>query len=710
MTWTRITFEPGVYKDDSPLKAQGYYIDADKIRFVNGLPETIYGWERASGTSLLGLCRGAFTWQDNARSAWSALGTHLRLYAMDLDGSVTDITPATDYSTPSFDVTTQGGETTVVISGWSHTLLMGQTFKIENASPTTVGGLVLDGTFVVSEVLGPTSVAVAAVSAAAATAGPTPVTADVTVYLAPGQDDGLAGSGFGTGGYGAEGFGGGALGLTLFPRTWSFDQWGQNLLASPRGEGIYEWAPHTTAAEVVTNGSFSTFAGWSASAGWSAGGGFAAYTANGATAALEQNIVTQPGAWHLLSLNVTAVAGTLTPIVDGLTVGEGINATGRYRFPFFSGGGAARLNLLKGTMAAGTVRAVSVKVLTTAHRVSLAPTQVGSMFVTAERIVVACGSNLDGSFDPLQVDWSDAEDNQTWVASSTNLAGGYTLPSGGRIVRGLAGARENAIWTTDALWAMRYTGNPNTVYDFIEVGRGCGLIGPNAAAQIGGVWYWMTPAGAFYAYGGAAPQMLGCSLSRDVRDHLAWVQGDKVYASRVVGKNYAEIWWFYPDARDGNECSRYIVYDTLGRTWTCGRFNRTAYADATVYQFPIAVDTNGAVWFHEKDFTEDGGPRGWSLTSAFNAGSDGQIVVNGVRPDHDDLQGGYTITFRSKIRSARGIAPRIYPPVNITSASGAVAVRVKGEQVGFTIAGNAAPTFWRQGALEIDILPNTSRR
>jgi hypothetical protein len=48
MTWTPINFEPGVWKDDSPLKAQGYYIDADKIRFVNGLPETIYGWEKAA--------------------------------------------------------------------------------------------------------------------------------------------------------------------------------------------------------------------------------------------------------------------------------------------------------------------------------------------------------------------------------------------------------------------------------------------------------------------------------------------------------------------------------------------------------------------------------------------------------------------------------------------------------------------------------------
>jgi hypothetical protein len=332
------------------------------------------------------------------------------------------------------------------------------------------------------------------------------------------------------------------------------------------------------------------------------------------------------------------------------------------------------------------------------------------MFVTAERIVVACGSNLDGAFDALQIDWSDAEDHQAWTPTSANLAGGYTLPAGGRIVRGLRGARENVVWTTDALWSMRFNANPNTVYDFVEVGRGCGLIGPNAAAQAGGTWYWMAPGGAFYAYGGAQPQMLTCTLARDVRDNLAWVQQDKVYASSVIGKNYAEIWWFYPDLRDGAECSRYVIYDTLRGTWSCGVFDRTAYCDGAIFEFPLAVDSAGAVWFHEKGFTEDGGPRSWFLTSAFNAGRDSQIVVNGVRPDADDVQGGYTLTFSSKIRSAKGIATRTYPAIAISAASGERSVRVKGEQVGFTVAGNAAPSFWRQGALEMDLLANSARR
>jgi hypothetical protein len=711
MTWTPINFEPGVYKDDSPLKAQGYYIDADKIRFVNGLPETIYGWERASTSSLLGLCRGAFTWQDNSRSVYAAFGTHLRLYAMDQDGAVTDITPATAYSLPSMSLATTNASAVVTVTSWTHGLSVDQKFKIENPSTTTIGGVTVAGTYVVLTVESATSITFTAAQTATSTAGPTSITADVTTYLAPGQEDGLAGQGFGTGGYGSGGYGGGSTGLTLFPRTWSFDQWGQNLLSSPRGDGLYEWAPNTSASELLTNGGFSTGAGgWSTGAGWTIGSGVATSTA-GTGSDLEQNVTLSAGAWHLLAFNLTVLAGSMYATWNSSTVRAGITANGNYRVPFFSGaGGTAKLKFIADSSFGGVMRNASLKVLTTAQLVTGAPTMIGSMFVTAERIVVACGSNLDGAFDPLQVDWSDAEDNQDWTATSSNLAGGYTLPSGGRVVRGLPGPRENLLWTTESLWAMRYNANPGTVYDFIEMGRGCGLIGPNAAAIAGGTAYWMSPEGAFFAYSGAAPQMIPSTLARDVFDNLAWVQGDKVYASHVIGKNYSEIWWFIPDSRDGDEVSRYVIFDTINGTWSCGTFDRTAYVHGAVFQYPLAVDTDGAIWFHEKDFTEDGAPRSWSLTSSFANQPGNTLIINGVRPDTDDLQGGYTMTFESKARDSRGIFTRTHPALSITAATGKKNIRVKGEQVGFTVAGNAAPTFWRQGALQMDILINTGSR
>jgi hypothetical protein len=269
----------------------------------------------------------------------------------------------------------------------------------------------------------------------------------------------------------------------------------------------------------------------------------------------------------------------------------------------------------------------------------------------------------------------------------------------------------NAVWTSTSLWSMRFTGSPTQVYEFTEVGTTCGLIGPNAAAQVGGTWFWMAPDKSFWAWGGGQAVQLPCTLSRDVADNLAFVQGDKVFAFANVGKNYAEVWWLYPDIRDGNECSRYVMVDTKNpAVWSCGTWDRTAWAAQNLFEYPLAVDTSGRIWFQEKGFTEDGAPRSWALDGAFQSDPPGQLIVDGIRPDTDDLQGGYGVTFHSRVRNVRGIVARTYPTRNVTGSTGQRSVRVQGEQVRIAFAGTDAPTFWRLGAFEIDLGASKARR
>lgn len=148
MTYSRLPSRAGVDKDNSPLEAELTWTDANKIRFVGGLPETIYGWERASGTALPGLCRGAFTYADNARSPIAAFGTHLGLYAMDIDGNITDITPAVAYGLAALNLTTTLGSALVTVTGWTHGLAAGQKFAFGSSTTPTVGGVTVDGTYV----------------------------------------------------------------------------------------------------------------------------------------------------------------------------------------------------------------------------------------------------------------------------------------------------------------------------------------------------------------------------------------------------------------------------------------------------------------------------------------------------------------------------------------------------------------------------------
>lgn len=66
--------------------------------------------------------------------------------------------------------------------------------------------------------------------------------------------------GYGVGDYGVGDYGQGSAGQITAPgRQWSLDHWGQDLIASPSGGGIYYWAPPTVAPALVLSGSAPLF-------------------------------------------------------------------------------------------------------------------------------------------------------------------------------------------------------------------------------------------------------------------------------------------------------------------------------------------------------------------------------------------------------------------------------------------------------------------
>jgi hypothetical protein len=580
--------------------------------------------------------------------------------------------------------------------------------KFSNAS--AVGGITINGEYTVTSVTDANTYVITHSAAASSSAGPGGGTVDYEYFLAPGQVDGLGGLGYGTGGYGSGGYGGSSSGYVLYPRTWSIENFGQNMLANPRGGAIFELAPNTSASELVTNGDFSSASGWSNGAGWTiAGGNLSATAAN--TSAVT-SITLLRGAWHLLDFDVQVrTAGSILPYYGSTAIGSAITAAETYKLTFFAGAGGATDLKFTGSAFTGRLDNVSVKVLTTAHQIPNAPSQVTCMFVTSERIVVACGCpDTNGNFDPLLVKWSDQEDSNAWTAAADNLAGSYTLSNGSRIVRGLPGRGENLIWTENGLYSMRYTGDPASVYRFDLIGTGCGLIGPNAVAELNGTFYWLAPGGEFFAYAGGTPTPLTATLRRDVADNLAWVQQDKVYA--YANAAWSEVTWIYPDGRDGNECSRYATLGIADGVWCNGTTDRTSWHDSSVFQYPLAVDTAGSISFEEKGYTSDGGALSWSFETAYFDIGDGDrhLSLMGAYSDADDLQGGYQIYIDTLSRDARGKHTRTHGPFNVTDATGKIAIRANGQQARLRFVGSDAPSFFRMGAFKLDIRPSGRKR
>jgi hypothetical protein len=687
LAYKAFPFQPGIRKDDSPLDAEGWFIDCDKIRFVRGRAQTIGGQEYASNDTMTGVCRNIHTWSDNLGLKKAALGTHLRMYLMDGDGNLTDATPVVTRINGTAQFSSSTGSTEVVFGNYnSHGLALDQKIEIANAS-TTVGGVDVNGTFTVSRLVSSSSFAFEVTGAASAS---TTISqnSDLLVSLAPGLVDGLAGYGYGTGGYGVGGYGSSSS-QSLFVRTWSLDNFGQNLLANPRGSGIYALQPSASATELVT----ATTATWTGST----------------TVTYNQSITTPAGAWLLARYNVSALsAGQINLIYNGSTVATSLS-TGVTFSTFNSGSGGSKTLGLSGLAATGTLVNLSVKALTTANLIPNAPTPVTSMFVTNERIVVACGCNdTNGNFDPMRVRWSDQENSNDWTADPANLAGSYTMAVGSRIIRGIRGRVTNGIFTDTGLIGMTYTGNPNSVYRFDTYGTGCGLIGPNAVCELNGVFYWLTNGGEFYRFAGGVAEPLQSTVRRDVFDNLAKVQGDKVVCFPMG--QWSEIWWLYPDSRDGNECSRYVIYNFLENTWSVGTFDRTAWADAGVYGFPMAASSGGRVYFQEKDFSDNGAPWSWSLTSGRVNAGDGLVNITGIKPNSDDLKGGYQITVTGYIPNDIGLISDTFGPFDVNSGSGSIGTRITAQQIQMNWSATDAPTFYRMGAFQADVRPSGARR
>ena len=54
---TKLQFRPGVNRETTAYANEGGWFDGNRVRFRDGLPETIGGWEKLSSIQFIGTCR-----------------------------------------------------------------------------------------------------------------------------------------------------------------------------------------------------------------------------------------------------------------------------------------------------------------------------------------------------------------------------------------------------------------------------------------------------------------------------------------------------------------------------------------------------------------------------------------------------------------------------------------------------------------------------
>ena len=92
MPLQKILFKPGVNRENTRYTTEGGWYDCDKVRFRQGTPEKIGGWQQISTSTFEGTCRSLWTWDSLGGVNYIGVGTHLKFYIAQ-GGSYDDITP-----------------------------------------------------------------------------------------------------------------------------------------------------------------------------------------------------------------------------------------------------------------------------------------------------------------------------------------------------------------------------------------------------------------------------------------------------------------------------------------------------------------------------------------------------------------------------------------------------------------------------------------
>lgn len=341
-----------------------------------------------------------------------------------------------------------------------------------------------------------------------------------------------------------------------------------------------------------------------------------------------------------------------------------------------------------------------------ATEITAAPDQISVMLVTPTRQVMALGTNqeADGIYNPLCIRFSDIEDYDNWTTATNNLAGEVILEGSGRIIGARMMGDYLGVWTDVSVYLGQFTGDYLQPWRFDKVTDSRGLIAPNAVAVFNQTAYWVTPDGLFYAWQvGAPPAPMNCPIRSDFNDNLERTQADKIVA--VTNGAWNEVWWFYPDSRDGNENSRYVAVNVSDGPWFRGELARTAAIDAGPLADPVWVDTDSYAYAHEVGETADGGAlSGYVETSDQYLGeAEEWMLVRGVWPDFESQTGPVSLTVYGRPypqgdRTTYG--PWTLAP-NANRRDFMASMRV----AAFRLSFNSAPSYWRLGKPSFDVVP-----
>ena len=452
------------------------------------------------------------------------------------------------------------------------------------------------------------------------------------------------------------------------------------------------------------------------------GWGVASYgNGNWGEAAAASDVALEPGLWSLDNFGEVLIA----TIANGKT--------------FTWNGGAATPLTNRASTSTSNFQTTNNP---TASRITLVSPTTRHLIHLATETTIGTTTSQDDMF----IRFSDQEGINTYAPTAINTAGTQRLQDGTKIMGALKAKETILIWTDNALYTMKFVGAPFT-FGFEQVGTNCGLIGKNAAVEIDGIAYWMSPKG-FFAFDGTV-KSLPCTVEDHVFENIDTTKGQQITAG--LNNLFTEIVWYYPSSNSEYN-DKYVVFNfgesslikMPGGIWYTGTEARTSWIDATIYPkpfatkydstatgtFPAIVGESGlgqTTLFEHEVGTDQVNPNGTTtaLTSFIKSfdidlearqrglkeklAGEAFIALRRFVPDFKSLQGNAKVTLGVKRYPQDTQVTTALSPFTITSSTLKKDTRARGRFLNIKIENDTASESWRYGTLRLDLQPDGRR-
>jgi len=235
MPLKKLQLKPGVNRENTRYTSEGGWYSCDKVRFRQGTPEKIGGWQRVSTNTYNGVCRALWQWATLSGVPYLGVGTNTKYYIY-YGGEYYDITPVVSTVTLTNPFTTVSGSATVTVTDVAHGATTGTFVTFSGA--TAVGGLTLNGEYQITVLTADSYTITAASNASSSATGGGTVTA--AYQVSAGTETAVSISGWGAGAWGFGAWGIGSSGAASI-RIWNHQNFGEDLIYAPKGGAFYYW-------------------------------------------------------------------------------------------------------------------------------------------------------------------------------------------------------------------------------------------------------------------------------------------------------------------------------------------------------------------------------------------------------------------------------------------------------------------------------------